>query len=210
MSSEYIRSYNVSTGVDIEAILGESMIKELEGYVCCRDPLDCVAFSKSEAKGYYKGFCILKLNDIICAVTKSRDHERVYAHCADPRTWGMPSGYGTLESTQFDPEPFIDHNAPLYFRNTTVEEDLTPGPPNPLPDFDIVINNWSKGKLLLKGVRLMHNGDRVDMDNIVSERPYKYVAKHIIQYVLAPKNNKIIEDHEGMVYNPYTERYSWL
>ena len=172
-------------------------------------------------KAIYKGKYVGDLEAI--RFVSAREPHPVYTiEQAKHYVPGKKSIAGSLRFIQFDCEPIYsdlanptDSSKVLYF--TSGPDDLCPENneslpwmPDPIPPFDIVMtaaNEYGDLAIMkLLGVQLLNNGRGVSCDDIVGEHSYNFIAERAVPWTPVRKE----ENHEGQIYNPITDTWSWL
>jgi hypothetical protein len=133
---------------------------------------------------------------------------------------------GSIVFLQFDTEPLMEQlSETKYLCFIEDTDDLRPEYQGALtwyadqiPPFDIVLTAANKYGLVstmkILGVELIHNGYGCTPDDIVSKHKYRYIANGILPWTcndnIHSDNEIVEEDRTGQIYNPYTDKWSWL
>ena len=98
---------------------------------------------------------------------------------------------GDISFLQFDPDVFVNDNYKFTAQ---------------IPTFDVVLKAANEhgdiATMKIMGVQV-----RCSIDDLISKTPYRFTAKEIIPWSLEDTKE---EDHTGQIYNPYTDKWSWL
>jgi hypothetical protein len=178
--SEYTRSYNSFSGVDIKATFGGIVIGELQGvsYSVTREKAPIYTMGSADPRSFSRGkrgiagtliFTVFDRSAII-SVFQSKDDKTglFFAHDTDVARHRGDDG---ARSAQVQEAVFTDNIwYPAWY-------------PDQLPPFDIVLtaaNEYGQvAKMSINSVEILNEGSGVSIDDIVTEQQMTFVARGI-------------------------------
>ncbi len=178
--SEYTRSYNSFSGVDIKATFGGQVIGELQGvsYSVTREKAPIYTMGSADPRSFSRGkrgiagtliFTVFDRSALI-SVFKDRDDNAglFFAHDTDVARHDHQEG---ARSTQVHESVFTD--------NVWVQAWY----PDQIPPFDIVLtaaNEYGQvAKMSILSAEVLNEGSGVSVDDIVTEQQMTFVAREI-------------------------------
>lgn len=175
---------------------------------------------KTEIKGIFNNKQIAWMENIELQI--SREQQPIYTMGNPPKRPKFPKIAGSLRFFQFDAEPFVyeDVNSLRIQGNKAL-----PWYPDQIPAFDIILAELDENNVVnymkILEVELLNNGYGVSIDDIVSKQDYQFIAQGIRpwapvvdgklpSFIDTEDSNSYKKNHEGQIYNPYTNTWSWL
>lgn len=179
--SEYTRSYNSFSGVDIKATFGGSVIGELQGvsYSVTREKAPIYTMGSADPRSFSRGkrgiagtliFTVFDRSALITVFKERNDPATgwFFAHDTDVARKDHLEG---ARGTQVHENVFTDNiwTAAWY--------------PDQLPPFDIVLtaaNEYGQvAKMSILSVEILNEGSGISIDDIVTEQQMTFVAREI-------------------------------
>ena len=181
--SEYTRSYNSFSGVDIKATFGGQVIGELQGvsYSVTREKAPIYTMGSADPRSFSRGkrgiagtviFTVFDRSALISVFSDRGDPGALFfAHDTDvARHTAEESSRGT----QVHESVFTDNVwVPAWY-------------PDQLPPFDIVLtaaNEYGQVAVLsINSVEILNEGSGISVDDIVTEQQMTFVAREIMPW----------------------------
>jgi hypothetical protein len=179
--SEYTRSYNSFSGVDIQATFGGKLIGELQGvsYSITREKAPIYTLGSADPRSFSRGkrgiagtlvFTIFDRTPII----ETLKENTFYAHRLDIYKQEDPAYRGiraTEEDEVIQNDVYSDNDwYPAWY-------------PDQLPPFDIVLtaaNEYGQiAKMSIFACEILNEGTGISVDDIVTEQEMTFVARRV-------------------------------
>jgi len=181
--SEYTRSYNSFSGVDIKATFGGKVIGELQGvsYSVTREKAPIYTMGSADPRSFSRGkrgiagtviFTIFDRSALIAVFQEKGDTSSLFfAHDTDVARRSAEEG---ARGTQVQESVFTDNVwVPAWY-------------PDQLPPFDIVLtaaNEYGQvATMSINAVEILNEGSGVSVDDIVTEQQMTFVAREIVPW----------------------------
>jgi len=178
--SEYTRSYNSFSGVDIKATFGGQVIGELQGvsYSVTREKAPIYTMGSADPRSFSRGkrgiagtviFTIFDRSALVAVFQDRSDSSALFfAHDTDVARHQKKEG---ARSTQVHESVFTDNIwVPAWY-------------PDQLPPFDIVLtaaNEYGQVAVMsINSCEILNEGSGVSVDDIVTEQQMTFVAREI-------------------------------
>jgi hypothetical protein len=190
--SEYTRSYNSFSGVDIKATFGTVVIGELQGisYSVTREKAPIYTMGSADPRSFSRGkrgiagtliFTVFDRSALIAAFEGKRDGTGwFFAHDTDiaRRPVEVTDAYGKsvneARGEQVHETVFTDNywTAAWY--------------PDQLPPFDVVLtaaNEYGQvARMNINAVEILNEGSGVSVDDIVTEQQMTFIAREVVPW----------------------------
>lgn len=181
--SEYTRSYNSFSGVDIKATFGGQVIGELQGvsYSVTREKAPIYTMGSADPRSFSRGkrgiagtviFTVFDRSALISVFQDRNDQSALFfAHDTDVARHTKEEG---ARGTQVHESVFTDNVwVPAWY-------------PDQLPPFDIVLtaaNEYGQvATMSINSVEILNEGSGVSVDDIVTEQQMTFVAREIMPW----------------------------
>lgn len=181
--SEYTRSYNSFSGVDIKATFGGQIIGELQGvsYSVTREKAPIYTMGSADPRSFSRGkrgiagtviFTVFDRSPLISTFKDRKDDSALFfAHDTDVQRHTHDEG---ARARQVNEDVFTDNVwvAAWY--------------PDQLPPFDIVLTAANEyGQVAVMSIlscEILNEGSGVSVDDIVTEQQMTFVAREIMPW----------------------------
>jgi len=178
--SEYTRSYNSFSGVDIQATFGGKLIGELQGvsYSVTREKAPIYTMGSADPRSFSRGkrgiagtliFTVFDRSSIIEVMKESK----FYAHLSDiQKSVGEEGPVGRKVSEETLSGDVFSDNAwyPAWY-------------PDQLPPFDVVLtaaNEYGQIALMtIWSIEILNEGSGISIDDITTEQEMTFVARRV-------------------------------
>jgi hypothetical protein len=176
--SEYTRSYNSFSGVDIKATFGGKVIGELQGvsYSVTREKAPIYTMGSADPRSFSRGkrgiagslvFTVFDRSALLSTFQNSGNDGRFFAHDSDVNRLATEDARGT----QLAQDVSTDSNWQSAWY------------PDQIPPFDIVLtaaNEYGQvAKMSLRGCEILNEGSGMSIDDIVTEQQMTFIAREI-------------------------------
>jgi hypothetical protein len=177
--SEYTRSYNSFSGVDIKATFGGQVIGELQGvsYSVTREKAPIYTMGSADPRSFSRGkrgiagtlvFTVFDRSALLDVFSKLNDKSGwFFAHDTDVQKHASENAKGAQVSQDVNTDN--SWQAAWY--------------PDQIPPFDIVLtaaNEYGQvAQMSIRGVEILNEGSGMSIDDIVTEESMTFVAREI-------------------------------
>jgi hypothetical protein len=181
--SEYVRSYNSFSGVDIKATFGGKIIGELQGvsYSVTREKAPIYTMGSADPRSFSRGkrgiagtliFTVFDRSALMEAFKSMQDRSGwFFAHDSDVQKHEVEEQKGN----QVWQDVNTDNSwQPAWY-------------PDQIPPFDIVLtaaNEYGQvAQMSIRGVEILNEGSGMSIDDIVTEQQMTFVAREVHAWV---------------------------
>jgi len=180
--SEYTRSYNSFSGVDIKATFGGKVIGELQGvsYSVTREKAPIYTMGSADPRSFSRGKRGIAGTLIFTVFDRSALLE-VFRNMSDKSGWFF--------AHDTDVQKRSDDEARGAQLSQDISTDNTWQPAwytDQIPPFDIVLtaaNEYGQvAAMSLRGVEVLNEGSGMSIDDIVTEQSMTFVAREIVPW----------------------------
>jgi len=182
--SEYTRSYNSFSGVDIKATFGGQVVGELQGvsYSVTREKAPIYTMGSADPRSFSRGkrgiagtliFTVFDRSALLTVFQERNDPGAAwfFAHDTDVARHSRQEG---AQGAQVHENVFSDNIWTQAWY------------PDQLPPFDIVLtaaNEYGQvAKMSINSVEILNEGSGVSIDDIVTEQQMTFVAREIMPW----------------------------
>lgn len=223
-SSEYSRSYNSFSGVDIKAVFGGETIAELQGisYSITREKAPIYTMGSADPRSFSRGkrgiagtliFVVFDRHVILSVLGGYRedgglmfqsDSDDIRPDFRDLNSGSIPSST-PLAGVGSDNSPAATiQNQESALTSVASDQQLAGAwYADQIPPFDITLaaaNEYGALAVMrIFGAELLNEGSGVSIDDIVLEQQHTYVAKSVIGWSSVPSQNAQIIANQGGV-----------
>jgi len=180
--SEYTRSYNSFSGVDIKATFGGKVIGELQGvsFSVTREKAPIYTMGSADPRSFSRGKRGIA-GSVIFTVFDRNALLEVFRNLEDRSGWF------------FAHDTDVQKHSEDEARGQQVWEDINtdsswqpPWYPDQIPPFDIVLtaaNEYGQvAQMSIRGVEILNEGSGISIDDIVTEEQMTFVAREIVPW----------------------------
>jgi len=177
--SEYTRSYNSFSGVDIKATFGGKVIGELQGvsYSVTREKAPIYTMGSADPRSFSRGKRGIAGTLIFTVFDRSALLE-VFKAIEDRSGWFFAHDSDVQKHTAEEAK-----GAQVWQDVNTDNSWQAPWYTDQIPPFDIVLtaaNEYGQvAKMSLRGVEILNEGSGMSIDDIVTEQQMTFVAREI-------------------------------
>jgi len=177
--SEYTRSYNSFSGVDIKATFGGKVIGELQGvsYSVTREKAPIYTMGSADPRSFSRGKRGIAGTLIFTVFDRSALID-VFRNMSDKSGWFF--------AHDTDVQKHNSEEAKGIQVNADINTDNTWQPawyPDQIPPFDVVLtaaNEYGQvAQMSIRGVEILNEGSGMSIDDIVTEQSMTFVAREI-------------------------------
>ncbi len=174
--SEYTRSYNSFSGVDIQATFGGKLIGELQGvsYSVTREKAPIYTLGSADPRSFSRGkrgiagTLVFTIFDRTPIIETLKDSE-FFAHKLDVYKHQDPN-YRALQATEISDVSTDNEWASAWY-------------PDQIPPFDIVLTAANEyghiAVMTIFSVEILNEGTGISVDDIVTEQEMTFVARRV-------------------------------
>jgi hypothetical protein len=177
--SEYTRSYNSFSGVDIKATFGGKVIGELQGvsYSVTREKAPIYTMGSADPRSFSRGKRGIAGTLIFTVFDRSALIE-TFKNMQDK------SGWFFAHDTDVQKHESIDARGATVAQDVNTDNSWQPAwYPDQIPPFDIVLTAANEyglvAQMSLRGVEILNEGSGMSIDDIVTEQQMTFVAREI-------------------------------
>lgn len=192
--SEYTRSYNSFSGVDIKATFGGKVIGELQGisYSVTREKAPIYTMGSADPRSFSRGkrgiagtlvFTVFDRSALLESFKTMADKSGwFFAHDSDVQKWNQEDQKGS--------QVWQDVNTDNSWQPAWYTDQI--------PPFDIVLtaaNEYGQvAQMSLRGVEVLNEGSGMSIDDIVTEQQMTFVAREISPWRASTTDVKSVSD----------------
>jgi len=192
--SEYTRSYNFFSGVDIKATFGGKVIGELQGisYSVTREKAPIYTMGSADPRSFSRGkrgiagtlvFTVFDRSALLESFKTMADKSGwFFAHDTDVQKWNQEDEKGS--------QVWQDVNTDNSWQPAWYTDQI--------PPFDIVLtaaNEYGQvAQMSLRGVEVLNEGSGMSIDDIVTEQQMTFVAREISPWRASTTDVKAVSD----------------
>jgi hypothetical protein len=181
--SEYTRSYNSFSGVDIKATFGGQVIGELQGvsYSVTREKAPIYTMGSADPRSFSRGkrgiagtliFTVFDRSALLTTFQKMSDR----------------SGWFFAHDTDVQKHNSEDAKGAQVWQDVSTDNQWQPAwYTDQIPPFDIVLtaaNEYGQvAQMSIRGVEVLNEGSGMSIDDIVTEQQMTFVAREVMPWV---------------------------
>ena len=177
--SEYTRSYNSFSGVDIKATFGGKVIGELQGvsYSVTREKAPIYTMGSADPRSFSRGKRGIAGTLIFTVFDRSALLEQF-------KTMEDRSGWFFAHDTDVQRHTVDESKGGQVWQDVNTDNSWqAPWYPDQIPPFDIVLtaaNEYGQvAQMSVRGVEILNEGSGMSIDDIVTEQQMTFVAREI-------------------------------
>jgi len=180
--SEYTRSYNSFSGVDIKATFGGKVIGELQGvsFSVTREKAPIYTMGSADPRSFSRGKRGIA-GSVIFTVFDRNALLEVFKNMEDRSGWFF--AHDTDVQKHSDDE---SRGQQVWQDINTDSSWQPPWYPDQIPPFDIVLtaaNEYGQvAQMSIRGVEILNEGSGISIDDIVTEEQMTFVAREIVPW----------------------------
>ena len=180
--SEYTRSYNSFSGVDIKATFGGKVIGELQGvsFSVTREKAPIYTMGSADPRSFSRGKRGIA-GSVIFTVFDRNALLEVFKNMEDRSGWFF--AHDTDVQKHSDDE---SRGQQVWQDINTDSSWQPPWYPDQIPPFDIVLtaaNEYGQvAQMSVRGVEILNEGSGISIDDIVTEEQMTFVAREIVPW----------------------------
>ena len=177
--SEYVRSYNSFSGVDIKATFGGKVIGELQGvsYSVTREKAPIYTMGSADPRSFSRGKRGIAGTLIFTVFDRSALMES-FKNMSDR------SGWFFAHDSDVNKHNSEEQKGSQVWQDVNTDNSWQPAwYPDQIPPFDIVLsaaNEYGQiAKMSVRGVEILNEGSGMSIDDIVTEQQMTFVAREV-------------------------------
>jgi len=177
--SEYTRSYNSFSGVDIKATFGGKVIGELQGvsYSVTREKAPIYTMGSADPRSFSRGKRGIAGTLIFTVFDRSALIETF-------RAMEDKSGWFFAHDTDVQKHDSNEEKGAQVWQDVNTDNTWQPAwYPDQIPPFDVVLtaaNEYGQvAQMSLRGVEILNEGSGISIDDIVTEQQMTFVAREV-------------------------------
>ena len=180
--SEYTKSYNSFSGVDIKATFGGTVIGELQGvsFSVTREKAPLYTMGSADPRSFSRGKRGIAGTLIFTVFDRSALIETF-------KNFSDRSGWFYAHDTDVQKHDTADAKSEQVWQDVNTDNSWQPAwYPDQIPPFDIVLtaaNEYGQiAQMSIRGVEILNEGSGMSIDDIVTEQQMTFVAREIIPW----------------------------
>jgi hypothetical protein len=220
MASEFSKSYNSFSGVDIKAVFGNRVVAEIQAisYSITREKAPLYTMGSADPRSFSRGkrgiagtliFLVFDRHALLgtfgmIAKNAGDPYLKFMADKDDfvPNTSADSSASSLPIATVGDPDNPVDFTNLGESNINSIDDDQTPEAPwfsDQIPPFDVTLaaaNEYGAFAVMrIYGIELLNEGYGVSIDDIVSEMQHTYVARTLVawQPIISAKTDELFK-----------------
>lgn len=177
--SEYTRSYNSFSGVDIKATFGGKVIGELQGvsYSVTREKAPIYTMGSADPRSFSRGKRGIAGTLVFTVFDRSALMES-FKNMADR------SGWFFAHDSDVQKHEIEQEKGAQVWQDVNTDNSWQPAwYPDQIPPFDIVLtaaNEYGQiAQMSIRGVEILNEGSGMSIDDIVTEQSMTFVAREV-------------------------------